>query len=401
MNSKEKWITFLLLLSTFIGISNVMIIAPLLKLFKLSIGIKESQYGVVLGAYPILSFITSVIIGPISDKHGRRALLIIGLAGLSVCQLLTGFAYNFHTLVLFRALSGIFGALIGTSVYAYVADYFAPQKRIKVMGLVGGGMALAQIAGIPIGILVGGAFSWNTVFFVFAALSFILVINIIFFLPHPDIQLKKDKITLKTYQKKYSVLSKDKNILLSLFTYFIMFSGVFIFAGAYPTWLYNQFSPMGIGHIDIAILFTVAGFGSWLGSSLSGRLSAKVKDKLQWVGILNLVILIFIFSIPVFKNHFYFQFPLYFLMMVMGSLRFPVFQTIVLHLVGITERGSMSSSLNAMVQMGSAVGAFLSGWLFHNDPSFFLNVGAIGGIFVFASLLLLFVLKENLHKDNR
>ena len=79
MNSKEKWITFLLLLSTFIGISNVMIIAPLLKLFKLSIGIKESQYGVVLGAYPILSFITSVIIGPISDKHGRRALLIIGL----------------------------------------------------------------------------------------------------------------------------------------------------------------------------------------------------------------------------------------------------------------------------------------------------------------------------------
>lgn len=399
-SSREKGFLWLLTLSVFIGVSNVMVIAPLLKWIQASTGLKESQFGMVLGAYPLFSLISGILMGPFSDRHGRRVLLILGLSGLSVCQILTGFSKSFETLILFRALSGIFGALISSSAYALVADYFHFHARPKAMGMVAGGTALAQIAGIPIGILVGGHFNWNMVFFVFAALTALLTAGVIFLLPAPKVALETGAITFQTYRRKYGLLFKNTNISLSLLTYFMMFAGVFVFAGAYPTWLDNVFSGQGVGFYQVALLFIIAGVGSFSGSSLSGFISARTHQKLRWVGLLNLLILVFIIAMPFFTEAFWIQYILYFGMMFVGGLRFPIFSHVVLHLASIAERGSMSAALSVMVQAASAAGAFLSGILLHLDPSFFLNVAGVILLFGAASALILLKLKEDPHTDH-
>lgn len=398
-SSQDKSILLVLTLSVFMGVSNVMVISPLLDLIKDSIGIQQSQYGIVLGAYPIFSLISGILMGPFSDRYGRRALLLLGLSGLVLCQTLTGFAQSFETLIVFRALSGSFGALINSSAYALVADYFSFELRPKAMGVVAGGTALAQIAGIPLGILIAGKFSWNMVFFAFAGFTLLLVLWLLFFLPTPKVPLSKDPINLKTYQKKFGLIFKNLNISLALFTYFLMFAGVFIFAGAYPTWLNSVFAKHGIQFYHIALLFTIAGIGSFAGSSSSGYFLSYTQKKLWWIGIINAIILLFIFAIPFSTSVFWVQFPLYFGMMLLGGFRFPVISNVIVHLVSINERGSIGAAISIMVQAASALGAFLSGVLLHIDSSFLLNVIGVAIFFLTASFFLLFKLNETPHKD--
>jgi len=398
-SSQDKNILWVLSLSVFMGVSNVMVIAPLLDLIKNSIGIEKSQYGFVLGAYPMFSLISGILMGPFSDRYGRRALLLLGLSGLALCQALTGFAQSFETLIIFRALSGAFGALINSSAYALVADYFSFELRPKAMGVVAGGTALSQIAGIPLGILIGGQFSWNMVFFAFAALSFLLVLWILFLLPTPKVPLSKDPINLKTYQKKFGLIFKNLNTSLALLTYFLMFAGVFIFAGAYPTWLNSVFAQSGLNFYHIALLFTIAGVGSFIGSTSSGYFLSSTSKKLWWVGMINLALLVFIVLMPILTHAFWLQFPLYFGMMLLGGFRFPVVSNVIVHLVKVTERGSIGAAISIMVQAASAIGAFLSGVLLHFDSSFFLNVLGVAAFFILASFFLLFKVKEEPHLD--
>lgn len=112
------------------------------------------QLGLMIAVYSIASFIFSPILGRLSDKIGRRGILLITPLLAALSFFIYGFATEAWVLVLSRALGGLSAANLGVA-FAYVADVTKPEDRSKSMGLIGMAFGLGFIFGPPIGGLLG------------------------------------------------------------------------------------------------------------------------------------------------------------------------------------------------------------------------------------------------------
>ena len=143
---------------------------------------EASVYGGLLTfSYAIFQFLFSPVIGGLSDKFGRRPVLLASLLGLGVDYIFLAFAPSIAWLFVGRIIAGIFGASF-TTVMAYIADISTPEKRAQNFGLVGVAFGL----GFIIGPVIGGIFSeWGirVPFMVAAGLSLLNCLYGYFILP--------------------------------------------------------------------------------------------------------------------------------------------------------------------------------------------------------------------------
>ena len=114
-----------------------------------------SQYGGgLLTAYAIMQFICAPIIGNLSDRYGRRPILLFALAGFAIDYTLTGFAPNIMWLFAGRLIAGITGASITTAA-AYIADVSTPEKKAQNFGMIGVAFGVGFIIGPALGGFLG------------------------------------------------------------------------------------------------------------------------------------------------------------------------------------------------------------------------------------------------------
>jgi len=125
--------------------------------------------------YALMQFLFAPLIGNLSDRFGRRPVLILALTALSFDYLITGLAPTVWWLFVGRTLSGMAGASY-TTANAYIADVSPPEKRAANFGLVGAAFGLGFIVGPAIGGLLG-AFGPRVPFFVSAVLA---ILNALF-----------------------------------------------------------------------------------------------------------------------------------------------------------------------------------------------------------------------------
>jgi len=121
-------------------------------------------------SYALMQFLCAPVIGGLSDRFGRRPVLILSLLMLGVDYLITGLAPTIIWLFIGRILSGMAGASYPT-VNAYIADVSPPEKRAANFGLVGAAFGLGFILGPALGGFVGEHFGLRAPFFVAATLS--------------------------------------------------------------------------------------------------------------------------------------------------------------------------------------------------------------------------------------
>lgn len=113
-------------------------------------GATPAQVGLLLTTYSLFQFIFSPFWGALSDRFGRRPILLTTLAGGAVAYTCYGFATSLEMLFVARGLAGFFGANISTAS-AYIADITPPEDRAKGMGLVGAAFGLGFIFGPVLG----------------------------------------------------------------------------------------------------------------------------------------------------------------------------------------------------------------------------------------------------------
>ena len=127
------------------------IVMPLLAPFAAQYGFSEWQIGVLFSAYPVCQLVAGPILGRLSDRYGRRPLLIFSQAGTALSFLILGLSRDFTVMLLARLLDGASGGNILVA-QAYVADVTAPENRARGMGLIGMAFGL----GFVLGPLLGG-----------------------------------------------------------------------------------------------------------------------------------------------------------------------------------------------------------------------------------------------------
>jgi MFS transporter, DHA1 family, tetracycline resistance protein len=130
------------------------IVIPILPYYSKTFGANAFALGWLMAIYSIAQFVFAPIWGSVSDRMGRRPILLLTILGGASCMVATALAGSFWILFLARMLAGIFGANISTAS-AYIADITPPADRAKGMGLIGAGYGLGFIFGPAL----GGVFS--------------------------------------------------------------------------------------------------------------------------------------------------------------------------------------------------------------------------------------------------
>jgi DHA1 family tetracycline resistance protein-like MFS transporter len=136
-------VVVLIVLVDLLGFSLVM---PLLAPFAEQYGFREWQIGLLFSAYPMCQLVAGPILGRLSDRFGRRPLLIFSQAGTALSFVILGLSRDFSVMLLARMLDGASGGNILVA-QAYVADVTPPEHRARGMGLIGMAFGLGFVLG--------------------------------------------------------------------------------------------------------------------------------------------------------------------------------------------------------------------------------------------------------------
>ena len=170
MNKKEKFNRiFLVLLSLFVVMLGYGMLLPILPYYTERLALKDNpdtdlinfHVGMLTSIYPFFQLLFVVVWGKLSDKYGRKPIIICGLIGFVIMQLLTGLATSLTMLYIARIFGGIFTSSVIPVSNAYLSDITSEKRRTKIMAWSG----VAISSGLIFGPVIGGLLSQTNVHF--------------------------------------------------------------------------------------------------------------------------------------------------------------------------------------------------------------------------------------------
>ena len=156
ISTKKAQLT-IIFLTVFIYLVGFGIIIPIIPILSRDFGATPLQVGLLLAVYSGMQFFFSPFWGKLSDRFGRRPILIFCLAGEGFSYLLFAYARSLEVLFLARIFAGFFGASLSTAS-AYISDITPPHERSKGMALIGAAFGLGFVVGPALG---GGLALWG------------------------------------------------------------------------------------------------------------------------------------------------------------------------------------------------------------------------------------------------
>jgi len=134
----------------FVDLLGFGIILPLLPTYAAAFHVSPAAIGLLVTSFSLLQLVAVPVWGGISDRFGRRPVLIVGLVGSTASYVLFAIAGSYWALLVSRIVAGAMGATIGVA-QAYIADITAPERRAHAMGILGAAFAMGFILGPALG----------------------------------------------------------------------------------------------------------------------------------------------------------------------------------------------------------------------------------------------------------
>jgi DHA1 family tetracycline resistance protein-like MFS transporter len=239
---------------------------------------QASQYfGWVMGAYAFMQFIFSPLIGNLSDRFGRRPILLISVLGMSLDYMVMYFAPDLWWLVIGRAVSGIFGASF-TSASAYIADISTPDKRAQNFGMIGAAFGIGFVIGPAIGGLLSD-FGARTPFLVAAFFS---MANFIygFIVLKESLPVENRRVFEWKRSNPFGALQQMKRFKKLKYLFLVSFLTILTTMCVHSTWNFYSMEKFGWTTKEVGISLAVVGvcFGVVQGA-LTGKIVAKVGQR--------------------------------------------------------------------------------------------------------------------------
>lgn len=354
---------FITLLIDCTGIGIIIPVTP--KLIQELIGgdISEaSKYGGWLAfAYGIMQFLFSSVLGGLSDRYGRRPVLLISLLGLGIDYIFLAFAPTMFWLFVGRIIAGISGASF-TTASAYIADISEPEKRAQNFGMVGAAFGI----GFILGPLIGGLFAdfgSRVPFLIAAGLSLLNAVYGYFVLPESLSQENRRAFDWKRANPigTFINLKRHKEIIWLIVAVFLL-----NIAGQSPesTWTYYtilkfDWSTKMVGASLAFIGLSIAIVQGGLIRIIVPKLGQK---KSVYLGFLFSLIGYILFA---FANQGWMMFA-FMVPFALGGIAMPAIQGIISNRVPANEQGEMQGAITSLISVTSIIGPVLMTELFYS-----------------------------------
>ena len=358
-------------LMVFTAASQTIIVTPILPLIGDELSVPEAMLGLLVTVYSLALAVAAVVMGPISDRIGRRQVLLLGSGALAVMLLLHGLVQTFTGLLIVRTMAGAAGGMLSGAAVSYVGDYFSYARRGWATGWVMSGVAFGLVIGIPLGRVLAAASSFRMPFLAFSALMAVAFVLIWRVVPQPDVELEPDRVTVMGALRRYRDLLKVSSVRVASLTYFLMYFSLSLLIVYLPQWLTSQF-PLGVelfgrplqiagADIDfIATLFLVGGTASVVMGPTAGSLSDRIGRKpLILASCVGLSVVTSAVTFAVTER--WVAYPLYVAIMGLFAMRMSPLQALLTALVPDRLRGTLMSLAIAVGQVGTGIGASIAG----------------------------------------
>lgn len=381
---------FVTLLIDVIGIGIIIPVIPTLLEGMIDGGLSEASRigGWLMLSYSAMQFIFSPIVGSLSDKVGRRPVILISLFGLGLDYIFFAFAPTVAWLFVGRLLAGAAGASFTTAT-AYIADISTPEKRAQNFGLIGAAFGL----GFIIGPLLGGVFAQWGVRVPFLIASGLTLLNMIygfFILPESLPKENRRKFDIKRanpagaliHLRKYPIIA---GLIASFFLLYIAGHSV------QSTWTYftmlrfewdEAMVGYSLAYVGILVALIQGGLIRFIIPKLGHERAIYAGLALNFLGLLlfsfaSTNLMLYLFTIPY----------------CLGGIAGPALQGIVSNQVPANEQGELQGAMTSIVSITSIIGPVLMTQVFGHftgDSADFFFPGAPFALAAFLSLLGIF-----------
>lgn len=377
---------FITILIDVIGLGIIIPVVPKLieNLTGEGLSAASSYGGWLVFSFAIMQFLFSPVLGALSDRFGRRPVLLISLFGLGLDYILHAYAPTIGWLFVGRLIAGVMGASITTAT-AYIADISTPEKRSQNFGLIGAAFGLGFIVGPLIGGL-SAKLGPSVPFLVAACLTFLNVLYGFFVLPESLLNENKRKFEWKRanpigslkHLKKYPIVS---GLIASLVLIYIASHAVQSNWSYFTMYKFNWNEEM-VGYSLAAVGVLVSLVQGFLIRYINPKLGV---NKSIYLGLALYAIGLVLFGIA-WQSWMMFAFLIPYCL---GGITGPALQGLISNQVPANEQGELQGALTSLISLTSIVGPLIMNNLFayatSKDSLFYLP----GASFFLAAFLII------------
>jgi MFS transporter, DHA1 family, multidrug resistance protein len=377
MKISKNMALFILMFNMFITFNAFGLIVPIMPTYLKTFGVAGQVLGFIMAIFALAQFLFSPIAGNLSDRYGRKNLIIFGLIVNGLSQIMMGLSSEIWMLYISRFITGVGSAFIVPPVMAYAADLTTKEERGKAMGLLGAAISL----GFMIGPGIGGLLSNVSLHFPFYfAGSAAIFAGILSFIVLPSI-----KPVIKDQPKQENLIQQMARSFKT--SYFVLLVVVFVFSFGianfqatltmFLTYKFD-YSPS-----DIAIVMTAGGF---VGVIIQVFAINRLFQMFGEMKIILFSLLLAAFSLYglLYVSGFYIILLVATLFSTATTLIRPAVNTLISKTAG-NEQGYAAGMNNSYMSLGNMIGPALAGTLFDwhmNIPFTFGTLILIGCFFM-------------------
>ncbi len=273
--------------TVFLDLLGFGLIIPILPVFAKELGAGNIQVGMIAGVYSLMNFLIAPLWGSLSDRHGRRPIILLSIAITALSYLIFGFTTSLLLLFISRMLSGVGSANLSVA-QAYISDSTTPENRARSMGMIGAAFGLGFIFGPLVGGVIKSEFGIGALGLLASSLSTLNWFMAYFMLPESIKAKNKDQqLRLFSFKDMFEVLQREA--ISSLF--FINFIYITAFSMMQITAVILWKEEYQLDEKHIGYMFAFIGICSAIvQGGLIGILNKKLgEQKLLTIGLICMV----------------------------------------------------------------------------------------------------------------
>ncbi|MCB9034067.1 MAG: MFS transporter [Chitinophagales bacterium] len=382
--NNEYLLVFLLAFICYLASVDAMLLMPLINEVMAAFKVGTKSATTVVSIYSFFAFLSGILSSGWVDRFDRKKALLFCFAGFTIGTTLCAFATNFYAMIGCRAITGVFGGIVGGVATAMVSDIIPYERRATAISIISLSFAVAAITGIPFAFHLVIKYDLFMPFKILAAVSGLTLLAVHVWLPNMTDHIHLIDKSVKRLAYIVDVF-KDKNQVLALFLAFIIiFSHQVVILFIIPYFENN----IGFDEDWVPIMYAIGGICTVITSPFIGKFSDKIGNKQSFL------ILMLLSFIPIYitTNITSASIPVAIVIcatfFILAAGRIIPAYTIMTAATTKDKRGGFMSLRSAFLELGTAVASVVSGFVVGiNTTGKVTNFNKLGYISIACGLL--------------
>jgi predicted MFS family arabinose efflux permease len=390
----EKVVIGILAFLQFTVILDFMIMSPLGAIVMPSLHITPQQFGLAVSSYAFSAGVSGFLAAGFADRFDRKRLLLFFYCGFMLGTLLCALATTYPFLLLARVVTGLFGGVIGSVVFAITTDLFPMEMRGRVMGVISTAFAASQVLGLPAGLYLTSHWDWHAPFLAIVAVGVPAGI-LIMFLMRPvvgHLVLKQEHSALRHLINTVS----EPRYRLAFLLVMLLPTGGYMLMPFGTAYIVNN---VGLAITVLPVIYLVTG----VSTVFVGPLVGKASDSFGKFPMFCFGTLVTLIMVPIWTN--IGHVPLAMVIVINVILFAGIFsrmipsQALISAIPEPAKRGAFNAVSASLQQFAGGLSAAVAGWLIVQRPNGSLAHFEWVGYVVMAISVVTFALMYQVHKQ--